>query len=247
MTSAASSLGAVRRGIFTDVNIKLPSVPWSLRDVLLGIVFVALGVVLVRVLLFDDRSLIAIDRNFANTIGIFLIESLLFLAVLLFAVRKYDIRWHALGVHQEYKASDYWLVAAVIVAILLANAAYATLVSYMGLKDLEPPGVPTTLVGTGAFRFFNVMIIGVWGPMAEELFFRGFVLPALVPRFKLGGAIAISSALFAISHGSFAVAVPIFVSGMLLAWLYVKSKSLWPSIGAHSVQNLLALAFAGYL
>ena len=222
-------------------------VPWSLRDVLIGMVFVALGIVLVRVLLFDDHPLIAIDRNLANSIGIFLIESLLFLAVLLLAVRKYKVRWQVLGLHQDYQPSDYWLSVAVIVAILASNAAYATLVSYLGLKNLEPPGVPTTLIGTGVFRFFNVMVIGVWGPMAEELFFRGFVLPALVPKFRIGGAMAISSLLFSISHGSFAVAVPIFVSGMLLSWLYVRSKSLWPSIGAHSVQNLLALLFAGYL
>lgn len=232
---------------FTGMESKQASVPWNLLDVFLGVVLVALGTILVRVLLFGDEPLIGLDRNLANSTGIFLVESFLFLAVLVLAVYKYKSKWRVVGLHQDYHPRYYWIALAAVVVILASNGLYAFIVSQFGWKDLEPPGVPTTLIGTGLYRIFNVAVIGVWGPLAEELFFRGFLLPALIPRFKVGGAVVISSAMFSISHGSFAVAIPILISGLILALLYVKSKSIWPSVTTHSAQNLLALAFAGYL
>jgi membrane protease YdiL (CAAX protease family) len=40
------------------------------------------------------------------------------------------------------------------------------------------------------------------------------------------------------------VVIPIFVTGLLLTWLYAKTGSLVPSLLAHIGQNLLALAVA---
>ena len=51
-----------------------------------------------------------------------------------------------------------------------------------------------------------------------------------------------ASAVFAAAHASLAVVLPLFVIGLLLSWLYLRTGSIWPPFAAHAAQNLLALA-----
>ena len=63
-------------------------------------------------------------------------------------------------------------------------------------------------------------------------------------------AVVASAAIFSIFHisqGSPGVLVPIFVTGLLLAWLYYRTGSLWASVMAHAGQNAVALAVTLYL
>ena len=85
----------------------------------------------------------------------------------------------------------------------------------------------------------------VWGPVGEELFFRGFVLPGLIGRLGVPAAVVVSSGLFAVFHVAPGTLAPTFLLGAALAWIYLKTGSIWPSIMAHSIQNALALWLAG--
>jgi membrane protease YdiL (CAAX protease family) len=89
-----------------------------------------------------------------------------------------------------------------------------------------------------------LIIIGLFGPFCEEVFFRGFALPVFANRFGLWGGILISAALFSVFHLSIGGAVPIFVFGIVLAWLYVRTGSIYPSMVAHVTQNILATLVA---
>jgi membrane protease YdiL (CAAX protease family) len=74
-------------------------------------------------------------------------------------------------------------------------------------------------------------------PFCEEIFFRGFVFPGLCEAMPAGWAIVSSSLLFALAHadlGSFAV---LFIIGLALAFLRWRTKSLWPSIFLHFLNN----------
>jgi membrane protease YdiL (CAAX protease family) len=61
-----------------------------------------------------------------------------------------------------------------------------------------------------------------------------------VPRAGLWGVCGASALLFAFSHGAVGLLVPVFVSGLLLAWLFLRSRSLGASMTAHALQNALA-------
>ena len=77
-------------------------------------------------------------------------------------------------------------------------------------------------------------------PFCEEVFFRGFVFPGLRRGMSVGWAILISSLLFAIAHtdpGSFPV---LFIIGLALAFLRWRTRSIWPSILLHSLNNGVA-------
>ena len=77
-------------------------------------------------------------------------------------------------------------------------------------------------------------------PFCEELFFRGFVLPGLLKEMSPIWAVLISAALFAIAHvdpGSF---LPLFIIGIALGFLRLRSGSTWAGISLHMLNNTLA-------
>ena len=162
--------------------------------------------------------------------------------VWVFAVRKYHIPWRALGLRfpeSRHNLLTVWvaLLGSLAFAIMYA----ATLISF-GPELLRPPAVPEDFVGEGTHRLLIALIVGLGGPFAEEVFFRGFLLTALVPSWGTMGAIIVSSAIFAVAHLMISTMIPIFVTGLLLSWLYLRSRSIWPPVAVHSAQNLIVLS-----
>ncbi len=119
---------------------------------------------------------------------------------------------------------------------------YSVVVDAADIGVLKPPDVPEVFLGEGPGMIGSVLVLALLGPFAEEVFFRGFVYGALRNRFTPYGAIAISAVVFAALHGKLGVLIPIFVTGLALAWVYEKTGSLWPPLVAHTTQNLLALS-----
>lgn len=79
-------------------------------------------------------------------------------------------------------------------------------------------------------------------PMAEEGFYRGYLLPALVSRFGSVAALVLSSALFAVLHGPDLHHVALaLVAGWTFGSLFVATGSLVPSLVAHSLYNALVV------
>ena len=119
---------------------------------------------------------------------------------------------------------------------------YVVVVTTLGIDFLLPPAIPANALGEGFYRSVNIVVIGILGPMAEEVFFRGFLLGGLAQPMGPLRAALVASAVFAISHLSVGVMIPFFVSGLLLSWLYLKTRSIWPSFTAHAAQNIIAIS-----
>jgi membrane protease YdiL (CAAX protease family) len=88
--------------------------------------------------------------------------------------------------------------------------------------------------------FVNGLVAATIVPFAEELFFRGLGVRALA---FLGSLVAIlgTALVFGLGHGIL-VALPVFVAfGVALAWVRLRSDSVWPGIVAHGLFNALAL------
>jgi membrane protease YdiL (CAAX protease family) len=89
-------------------------------------------------------------------------------------------------------------------------------------------------------------------PLCEEVFFRGFVFAGFLTRMPVVVAILLSSLLFALAHadiGSFAV---LFFIGLALAFVRWRTRSLWPSILLHLLNNgagalVIVLVMSGVL
>ncbi|MDE0232495.1 MAG: type II CAAX endopeptidase family protein [bacterium] len=105
----------------------------------------------------------------------------------------------------------------------------------------------------GLYRRMAVfLLIGLIGPVLEELMFRGILIDALGTRFERRGVIFWSAAAFSAFHltgistvqplESAAVLVPqLFLFGVVLAHLRISRGRLGPAIFTHAGFNLLSL------
>ena len=218
------------------------SVPWSARDALFGVALVAGGTTLAFVTL---SVLPGVgepeDENLLLPIVLGLLQGLMVVAAWLFGIKKYGARWRALGFVRTQSRSGMLLPWPVLLLSLLFFGLYVSVVEAWGIEPLSPPDIPSGALGDGLYKTLNIAILGVLGPLAEEVFFRGFLLAALMHPLGAWRAVAVCSAIFAVSHGSLGLLIPVFVSGALLSWLYVKTGSIWPSFTAHAAQNLIAV------
>ncbi len=133
-----------------------------------------------------------------------------------------------------------------LAASLGMNVAYVALVQSSGLDLLQPPEIPSDVLFPGAGIVLTFQALAIWTPFTEEVFFRGFFYPGLVRRLGAGWALIASAVVFSLFHVDPRVMGPIFVTGLLLAWLYQLTGSLWPSVAAHAGQNALAIASSSY-
>lgn len=86
-----------------------------------------------------------------------------------------------------------------------------------------------------------ILVVGIIGPICEELMFRGIVFHRLKDWVKPQVAIAISALLFGIYHGNVVQFFYATCMGVMLAVIYDKTGTLWISIVAHIAANLWSL------
>ncbi len=80
-------------------------------------------------------------------------------------------------------------------------------------------------------------------PILEELIFRGIMFQALDAKLPTWAAAVVSSAAFGWLHGQLNVGIYTFVLGLLLVWLFRRSKSIYPGILLHMLNNAVAFWF----
>ena len=218
-------------------------VPWRLKDALLAVVLVGLGTIVALPFL----TLLSPDSENGSASPLFLVgagllEGLLIVAVWVFGVRRYRVGWTTAGLVAPQARNSFLLPWLALVASLAFGAVYAAAVSAAEVDSLVPPPVPAEFIGEGATRLLSFLFLGVLGPVAEEVFFRGFLLTALARSMGPIPAMVVSSAVFGAAHGNIAVMIPLFVTGLLLSWLYLRTRSIWPPAVAHIAQNVIALS-----
>jgi membrane protease YdiL (CAAX protease family) len=80
-------------------------------------------------------------------------------------------------------------------------------------------------------------------PIIEETIFRGFIFPAISTRTGVIWGAILSSLLFGAFHGQANVFVYTAILGLLLCFMYVRTKSIIPGMVLHMLNNFLAFYF----
>lgn len=138
------------------------------------------------------------------------------------------------------------LTAAALAGSLGFTALYAAAARALDLGPLVPEAVPPEILFGGAGVLLSLQGIVLLTPLVEEVFFRGFIFAGLRRALGPGGGMLLSAVIFSGFHLEPSVLLPILVTGLLLAWLYHQTGSLWPPIAAHAAQNALALLGAAF-
>jgi membrane protease YdiL (CAAX protease family) len=122
---------------------------------------------------------------------------------------------------------------------------------FAGMSDtltflLGRPVVPEYMTSTYQTAYFLPLLwlaLIVAGPLAEEIFFRGFLFEGIrYSRAGAAGAIIITSLLWSAMHGQYNLygMVFIFMGGLILGYARLKSHSIYPPIAMHVLQNIIA-------
>jgi len=92
----------------------------------------------------------------------------------------------------------------------------------------------STLVSGGPA---SVFVLAVIVPVVEEVLFRGLVLRGLLAQYRPWKAVLISAAVFTIYHLNPFQFFTAFGVGLLLGWLFWKTRSLWLCVIGHALYN----------
>jgi uncharacterized protein len=97
------------------------------------------------------------------------------------------------------------------------------------------------LMAGGAASLITLCVVA---PFIEEMLFRGIFLRSFLHQYSVRQSIVFSSLLFGIAHLNIYQAIGAFLLGVVFGWLYVRTRSLWPSIIAHGAYNLACFGLA---
>jgi membrane protease YdiL (CAAX protease family) len=175
------------------------------------------------------------------TILVLTIQSMVTWLILYVLVVRFGAQpWAALGLRP---APRVWFTRAAVLAVaavplvgginLLLTLILGETVRNPQLEALAPQGF------TWHGLLTSVITAGLIAPIFEELVFRGLLFSWLRGRLAFAPAAGLSAAAFALAHGLPILMPALFAVGLLLAFVYEKSRSLWPTILVHCVFNIL--------
>jgi membrane protease YdiL (CAAX protease family) len=118
-----------------------------------------------------------------------------------------------------------------------------------GVELGSPTNIAATVANEGwpfVARALIAVIIAIVGPVAEEILFRGILLPAIADRIGAVRAAIGTSAVFAVAHLTthgpwIAVA---FIYALVLSWARIRTGGLKASIALHVLINASAITAA---
>ena len=151
--------------------------------------------------------------------------------------------WSGFGLHIESRRLGHLglAVVAVVAAGLLGEWVMGRIAEPLNLASHWTEWFDADLVwGTSPTLAVSLMEYVLFAPVFEELAFRGLLFGVLRRRFNWWPAALMSAALFALAHGYGLIGfLSVFWSGMIWAWAYEKTGSLWPGMIGHAINNLL--------
>ena len=219
-------------------------VPWKTSDVAFGISLAGVGILVLVVIYRAVSADVESGRGFAILGGT--AYGIVLLACWFMGPIRHRTSVGSLGLKPP--SPGRYLQPSLLLLVLGASLGflilYAGLLSLLGWEDLLPRSQADDILLEGPWIIGSFALVVLWGPLAEELFFRGFIFPGLVGWMGVRHAAVASSLLFALFHVDPKVMVPFFAIGMLLAWLYHRTGSLWNCFAAHAIWNGVALSIS---
>lgn len=205
-------------------------------------ILLGVGVGIAQTVGWGNGDISTLESNISLNFGLFAVSRLSALALVLTFIRRRGISLRQFG----FKSFRLLPTLGRLIISSLSLIAVSTAVFYLGellwpSLNLEQAQevVFNRAQGTGQLVMAFVALV-IIAPVVEEVIFRGLLLPAYVKRWGIWAGTLVTSLLFGLVHWQLNVGIITFIMGLLLAWLYLKSRSLWPAIMFHSLKNLLA-------
>jgi hypothetical protein len=116
--------------------------------------------------------------------------------------------------------------------VVLGSAMQYLLIALFPMSSSEERMFEFMTSGVG-----SILMVCIIGPALEEMLFRGVILRSFLNQYSRKFSIIASSVIFGVVHFNvyqFFIGLGI---GLVLAWLYDRTRSLWPGILLHTAYN----------
>ena len=91
-----------------------------------------------------------------------------------------------------------------------------------------------------------IFCVVIFGPLVEEILFRGMIFGRLRRAFSFWPSALISAVLFGVFHMNFVQGIYAGVFGLSLAYIFEKTETLWGCYMLHAFFNLSSYIISGY-
>ena len=246
----------------------LPAVPWTVTDGI-KMVFLTFFILVLGGLgaIYGAGYVYGPEKvyNFFQNNMITMIVSLIFLQVIIemfllywYTKRKYHCDLKVFGFRETPIWETFFLAFFIFLAAEYGQRVVITTMNYVGIHRLgEQTDLLQLILDTkDQLWWFWLIFAGVIAPVTEEIIYRGVLLPSCVRKFRYEWGVIIASFVFAIAHitldfssmqgfldsimSFFGFTFPfLFILGSILSVLYIRTKSLWPGIIFHSINNTI--------
>lgn len=213
------------------------------------IVSAVVSVILVPILMMDQEGSIGETLDALVSISVIptmIVSSLLVIAGILLTQKLRKKPLKALG-FKKFSGLDS------ILTVVMAIGMMGLIIGFTGIFDsffsqLMPEYIAENLdfLATGGGPILGLLVIGIIGPFAEELLFRGAIYSEMRKAFSFWPTAIISGLFFGLIHMNLLQGMIGFVLGIVLAYLIYKTGSLWIPIIFHCVYNSSAVVL-GYI
>lgn len=136
----------------------------------------------------------------------------------------------------SFNFTGFSFIAAILLILTVFTSGYLSseLITFLQLPDISK---------ISKMSLLSKVLEGIiLAPILEEILFRGIILEAFLKKYDISKAILFSALLFGIVHFNPPQILSASISGLILGWVYYRTKSLLPCIFMHFVNNLLAFA-----
>lgn len=219
--------------------------PWRIFDGILILIIINLVALLFR---FSNQEWLFTLVNFLpggiTVVNKLLINSIIQTGLFLILIAYYVFVKYKSGISQLGLVKTklaFWLRIGIIhgVVLFFAITFLGVLINMFFPVKIEPQPVAQAImkVQNGWEVVVVFLVVSLFAPVSEELYFRGFLYPTLRRRLGIKGGIIVTSLIFGGLHLDLIRMIPLAFGGVWLNWLYERSGSIYTSIMAHSVWN----------
>lgn len=199
---------------------------------------VALGVIVTLILT------LAVSAEAAATYGMVITYPLQFIPMMIYASVKSNRnngfeKGYALD-SSNFNGRSGFSMALITGAMALAGAFVLEPVSMLLPEMSEEMKAAMEMMLQGPVLLV-LLSVSVFAPFFEEWLCRGIILRGLLAKVKPGWAIVISAMVFGLIHMNLWQAIPAFLIGLVLGYVYYKTGSLKLTMLMHCVNNTLSV------
>lgn len=165
----------------------------------------------------------------ANEVFVFAFGSVIYIAAILIALLKNKRNRQSTSFNGRLNFNQGLILLLVtIISFQLLNASFIQLLT----KSFSTQ--TTDIAHSGIVHFIGAILLS---PILEEVLFRGTILNGMLENYTSRKAILLSAAFFALFHGKLLQIIPAFFWGLLLGYIFYKTRSIVLSILLHMTVN----------